>query len=329
MTLTPLDIRRQQFTKAFRGYEPAEVDAFLKQVSEHHEGLLDQIRQSRERTDQMETKLTHYERVELALQEALESAKESARRAEAAAKERASLIVEQAELRARAIVQDAERERHELRQDLVQLSSRQTEVAARLRGFLLSELDVLAQFQGEAPAGYPQLAAPAPPDVSAAPALPEAVAVPEAPAPPASVPLLEESTLPETPAPPADVSEATAEPSPAPADVSDESGYVPLWARAMPDEPQDPSPAPATEDAPGDAPAGGADDAEAAEGGAAGDELGGAGDAEPSAPDSAPAAPPLVVGGWDLRSLVTGEERGAAASDAERERIRRILDDLD
>lgn len=46
---------------------------------------------------------------------------------------------------------------------------------------------------------------------------------------------------------------------------------------------------------------------------------------EPAAPPSRPA----VTGGWDLRSLVTGEERSVAASDEERERIRRILDDLD
>ena len=49
--------------------------------------------------------------------------------------------------------------------------------------------------------------------------------------------------------------------------------------------------------------------------------------AEPPADE--PADAPAVTGGWDLRSLVTGEERSVVASDEERDRIRRILDDLD
>jgi hypothetical protein len=62
--------------------------------------------------------------------------------------------------------------------------------------------------------------------------------------------------------------------------------------------------------------------------------LSGAYAAAPEHPDEdeQPAAPPpkpAVTGGWDLRSLVTGEERSVAASEEERERIRRILDDLD
>ncbi len=339
MNLTPLDIRRQQFTKAFRGYEPTEVDTFLKQVSDQLETMLDEVRHANERVRDAEAKLTHYEKVELALQEALETARETARRSEVSAEARAKLIIEEAELKAERLVHDAERERYGLRQDLAKLNSRQTEVAARLRGFLLSELEVLAQFQGDDPVGFiklqsaqapagtlpppaAQLAAGEPVRSEAAP--PEAAQsdddAPSAPSPepPAYAPIVdaddeafelggEAMNWPpgsepafQTPAAPEPDDAAAVEPAPEPAATP-----VPPPQQSWPPPPPEPA---AEEPSAPDEPASPAD--------------------EPAEADEPP-SPPAVTGGWDLRSLVTGEERSVAASEAERERIRRILDDLD
>jgi cell division initiation protein len=73
------------------------------------------------------------------------------------AEQRAKMIVEEAELKALRVVNDAEQERYHLRQDFVKLTHRQNEVAARLRGFLMSELEILAQFQGDDPVGFIKL----------------------------------------------------------------------------------------------------------------------------------------------------------------------------
>jgi cell division initiation protein len=322
MTLSPLDIRRQQFTKALRGYEPAEVDAFLKQVSDQQEALLDDVRRAEERTRDAEAKLLHYEKVELALQEALETARATARRAEGAAEERAQIIVEQAGLQAERIVRDAERERDALRQDVDRLAARQTEVAARLRGLLLSELEVLAEFQKGAraePAG-PQATDPQPPGPQPAepqpaepqPAEPEAAdwRPTGAPAPPSGPPEARPGDAAEgVPGagaaagpfdePPA-FSDDAADPLAAPLDAG--GGASPAGPPPENDDARGPEPEPA--------------------------ELTAEPTAEPpSPPERAPEPSRAVTGGWDLRSLVAGGE--GAASAAERERIRRILDDLD
>ncbi len=157
MKLQPLDIRRQSFAKAFRGYEPAEVDAFLKQVADQQAALMEELRLMEDRVRDAEAKLKHYERVELALQEALETARETGKRAEAAAEREMRTIVQRAEARAEEILRDAERERYSLQQNVRKLSTRQTEVAAKLRGFLMSELEILAQFQGDEPVGFLKL----------------------------------------------------------------------------------------------------------------------------------------------------------------------------
>ena len=39
MKITPLDIRKQSFKKAFRGIDPEEVQAFLEMIAEEFERL--------------------------------------------------------------------------------------------------------------------------------------------------------------------------------------------------------------------------------------------------------------------------------------------------
>ncbi|WP_420456969.1 DivIVA domain-containing protein [Rubrivirga sp.] len=333
MNLTPLDVRRKEFDKGFRGYDPTEVDLFLKQVAERLEALQEETRRAEERARDAEAKLTHYEKVELALQEALESARETARSTAASAGEKARMIVQEAELRAETIVRDAERERHGLRQDIVRLSSRQAEAAARLRGFLLSELEVLAQFQGDDPVGFIRLQS-----AESAGALPPAHARLEA-------PIADDTTDWQTDGPAAPTSAADSEPS----------AWEPSYDAPDPAPEPEPTPEPVAEPDPiaaplapdvSDAPAETEPDASVSDDASASPADTPASD--PSAPDlssseppvsespapepaaDAPAEPPpALTGGWDLRSLVTGEERSVSASDEERERIRRILDELD
>ena len=159
--LSPRDIRnlKNSLTKKRigGGYDVVEVDQQLAMLAEKWEAVTDDRRQAEEKVSELEDKLKHYEKVELALQEALETARDTARRTEEAADRKARLIVEEAELRAQRIVQEAEQERYGLRQDLSSLTNRQNEVAARLRGFLMSELEILAQFQGDDPVGFIKL----------------------------------------------------------------------------------------------------------------------------------------------------------------------------
>ena len=293
MKLNPLDIRRQEFArKTFGGYDQAEVDGFVKQLAEQWEVVLDETRAATDRIQELEGKLRHYERVEMALQEALESARESGRRAEALSEQKARLIIEEAELRARQILQDSERDRHSVRQDLVKLTSRQTEIGARLRGFLLSELEILAQFQGDDPVGFIKLQP----------------AWPNGDAPQGAI-----DAAPEAPRLAAPVAATHADPAPAEAHASE----MPAASEEPASEtPAAETPAPAepslAEPALAEAPAAAVPDT------------------TPSwMPEPGDPLPPFQAPSWNLRSLVTGEGDTVAGSEAERDRIRRILDDLD
>ncbi len=70
MRITPLEIRKQEFTKGFRGFEVEEVQSFLQTVSSQWEEALADQRRLESRVRELEAKLQHYTNVEEALQEA-------------------------------------------------------------------------------------------------------------------------------------------------------------------------------------------------------------------------------------------------------------------
>ena len=157
MRLTPLDIRKQEFTRAFRGFDAEEVQAFLSMLSNQWEEVIDESRRKEERIRELVSKLEHYEKVEEALQEALHTARETSRKALENAEQKAQLIVERAEHRAEDIKRDAEHERHQIKRETAKLSSRRSEIVTRLRAFLMSEMEMLARFEGDDPVGFIKL----------------------------------------------------------------------------------------------------------------------------------------------------------------------------
>ena len=244
MKLTPLDIRKHEFTKKLRGYDPVEVKAFTEMVSQQWEEVLDDLRRAEDRVREMENKIAHYEKVEMALQEALESARSGAKRTQDHAEERARLVVEEAELKAEQILQDAEQERFRLRQDVAKLSHRHDEVTARLRHFLMSELEILARHEDDRPIGFMKLVPG--PDAEALPPAPEdegaeteKPVVPKAERAPAKVPApkAEQSA----PMPPVPESDGVTEQEDGP---EERTTYADLYARAANAERERPDPAP-------------------------------------------------------------------------------------
>ena len=157
MKLSPLDIRKHEFTRKVRGYDPEEVKAFTDMVSRQWEEVLDDLRHSQDRVRELEGKIEHYEKVENALHEALESARSGAKRTQEQAEERARLIIEEAELKAEQRLQEVDQRQNKLRNDVTDLARRRDEIVARLRHFLMSELEILARHDEDRPIGFMQL----------------------------------------------------------------------------------------------------------------------------------------------------------------------------
>jgi DivIVA domain-containing protein len=157
MKLTPLDIRKQEFEKSLRGYDTSEVRNFLDIVATQWEEIADERRRLEDKVSDLKNKLEHYERVEEALQEALQTARENAEDKIKNAEREAEIIVSEAKAEAREIRQEAKAERDQLQRRTQRIDDRRGEIVARLRSFLMAEMELLARFEGDDPIGFIKL----------------------------------------------------------------------------------------------------------------------------------------------------------------------------
>jgi cell division initiation protein len=108
--LTPLDVRSQEFARAFRGYDPAQVDEFKLAISEELERLLRERAQHEERLQNAQEQLRAFRDRERAMNEALVAAQQLRVDSREQAEREAELVLREARAEAERIL---ERARHE------------------------------------------------------------------------------------------------------------------------------------------------------------------------------------------------------------------------
>lgn len=145
--LSPLEVRKKKddFSRALRGYDPSEVDSFLDLVADRLEELSTEHRQLKERVQSLEGQLEDYREREGALNEALLAAQELREEARAQAERDADLKLQEAESEAREIVREAEERVRQVREELERLRTRRDRFLRSFRGTLQRFLDELAE----------------------------------------------------------------------------------------------------------------------------------------------------------------------------------------
>jgi len=156
MRITPLDIRNHQFGRRFNGVDPAEVESFLRLVSEDYEQLVrktesqaDEIRQLQQRVDQ----LVADERL---LKETLLSAQAMTSDLRDAAIKESEVLVGEAEVKAEKILDAAHRRAAKLSEEIREMRGMRTRLAQGLRSTMethLALIDNIEAANDEADAG--------------------------------------------------------------------------------------------------------------------------------------------------------------------------------
>lgn len=146
MKLTALEIKQQKFEKSLRGYDKAEVQAFLNLMSNEWEHVVAKNRELEKKISELQDKLKHYERVEEALHETLQAAKQSAETKLDGARKDAKNKIEKAEMKAESIISEAKQERREVRQSILRLLDRRKEIIGGIRSYLEVAKESVDQF---------------------------------------------------------------------------------------------------------------------------------------------------------------------------------------
>ena len=141
--LTPIDIQQQRFTVKFRGYNPAEVDSFLDQVTETLELMLGENETLREKNHQLnvdnqdyKSREESFKRVMLNSQKVLEQMKENARKS-------SELIVAQAEVDADNIISSAHTKLEKLYDEINELKRQRIQFKTQLKSVIESHSELL------------------------------------------------------------------------------------------------------------------------------------------------------------------------------------------
>lgn len=143
MKLTPLDVKKQEFKKVLRGYDPVEVDSFLDMMSNEFAELLKQCKDMREQLVEYEAQLRDYRQMEKTLQQTLMQAQEASGRSIENSRKEAQLIVQEAELKANQILDRARLDLSRTKDEIGNLRSKKESIVSRLKVLLNSEVDLI------------------------------------------------------------------------------------------------------------------------------------------------------------------------------------------
>lgn len=136
MSLTPLEVKKQEFDRVFRGYDPVAVDAFLELVSEEMAALVMRLNGLEEKLLAVQSTVDDYRQMEQALKETMANAQRQAEEARQAAVREGELLKREAKVESDKLVADAERRRASLEQRIEELAGNERDFLRRLKAFL-------------------------------------------------------------------------------------------------------------------------------------------------------------------------------------------------
>ncbi len=143
MKLTPLEIRKQEFSKTMRGYNVEEVRAFLETVADQADSLQKEVNEFSEKVVHLETRLTDFQMMEKTLQETLMKAEESSRRARSDSRREAEITLREAEVKAHQVISEAHNEADRLKSEILMLQTRRDAFIKKLKYLLQSQTELI------------------------------------------------------------------------------------------------------------------------------------------------------------------------------------------
>ncbi|MBN2362773.1 DivIVA domain-containing protein [candidate division WOR-3 bacterium] len=143
MGITPLEIRKMEFRKTFRGLDVQEVQSFLEIVADQLESLNRENMSIKEQLRNLEQRLEDYKSMESTLQNTLTSAQKSSEQIRKNAEQEAELIIQNAKLQGETIVERARSQVVEITSEISALNTHRVSIKAQIKSFLEAQLKAI------------------------------------------------------------------------------------------------------------------------------------------------------------------------------------------
>ena len=147
MPITPLEIRKQEFRKALRGYDPHEVKSFLEMVSTELENLLRENASLSERVKDLDGKIEDYRRMEKILQDTLTTTQRAAEELKNGARKEAETIIANARVEVQKYLKESQSELARIKEETKMIEHQKLLMVSEFRGLLESYLKLLERLE--------------------------------------------------------------------------------------------------------------------------------------------------------------------------------------
>jgi len=147
MPITPLEIRKQEFKKKVRGYEPHEVREFLEMVATEMEELLRANAGLTERVKDLDSKIEDYRRMEKILQDTLTTTQKASDDLKSGARKEAETIIANARAEASRFLKEAQTELGKTKEETKIIEHQKLLLVSEFRGLLESYLRLLERLE--------------------------------------------------------------------------------------------------------------------------------------------------------------------------------------
>jgi len=149
MKIAPLDLLQQQFSRRFRGFDPEEVQDFLKDLAEQIEDLLRENSAQAEKIRQQVQEIGQFQEKEASLRNTLVTAQKLSEQIKESAQREAHLLTREAEIQARKILEEAQSRLSRVEADIIEMKRQRDNLRAKIRFAIQTHQDLLDYTLGE------------------------------------------------------------------------------------------------------------------------------------------------------------------------------------
>lgn len=145
--VTPLDIRKKQFSSAFRGYDAKEVETFLGNITQELEDLIRKNEDLKKTVGAKNKEIDEIKERESSMRNTLEGLQQILTDERTRAQDKGKQIIREAELKASEILMDSKEEQAALQNEIQQLKRMRREFMAKLGSLVDSYKKIVDQDQ--------------------------------------------------------------------------------------------------------------------------------------------------------------------------------------
>jgi cell division initiation protein len=149
MRLTPIQIRKQEFAKKMRGFDPEEVAALLETVASDFEELLKENMELRTQKAVLTEELQNYKKMEDSLRSLVTQAERAAFESSESLRRTSKIVEHEAEVKAQQILNEATQEMVRAKAKLAEVKNLRETMVKTIRTILTAQLDMLNSLESE------------------------------------------------------------------------------------------------------------------------------------------------------------------------------------